>query len=56
MKIEKRKAKLISAAECHAEARRSVSGVSTTQIRFLKVAAACGKEMEPAGVLAGTRE
>ncbi|WP_178112037.1 MULTISPECIES: hypothetical protein [unclassified Pseudomonas] len=52
---EKRKAKLLFATECHAETRRSVGGISATQIRFLKVAAACGKEMEPAGLLAGAR-
>ncbi|MBT2338141.1 MULTISPECIES: hypothetical protein [Pseudomonas] len=55
MKTQKRKAKLILAAECHAEARRSVGGISASQIRFLKVAATCGKEMEPAGLLAGAR-
>ena len=38
-----------------AEARRLAGRVSENQLRFLKVAKAKGKEMEPVGRMAGAR-
>ncbi|HEK4046062.1 hypothetical protein [Pseudomonas aeruginosa] len=42
-------------AHFEAEARRLAGRVSENQLRFLKVAKAKGKEMEPVGRLAGAR-
>ncbi|MBV7494576.1 MULTISPECIES: hypothetical protein [Pseudomonas] len=54
MKSKKQKAKLLLVAEYHAEALRLAGSVSANQRRFLDVAAAQGKELEPSGWLAGT--
>lgn len=48
-------ATLDAVAQFEAEARRLAGRVSENQLRFLKVAKAKGKEMEPAGRMAGTR-
>ena len=42
-------------AHFEAEARRLAGSVSANQLRFLKVGKARGKEMEPAGHMAGVR-
>ncbi|HHG4593932.1 hypothetical protein V0R47_24300 [Pseudomonas aeruginosa] len=42
-------------AHFEAEAQRLASHVSENQLRFLKVAKARGKEMEPVGRMAGAR-
>lgn len=42
-------------AHFEAEARRLAGSVSATQLRFLKVAKAKGKEMETVGQMAGAR-
>ncbi|EIU1446631.1 hypothetical protein AAAC13_00730 [Pseudomonas aeruginosa] len=42
-------------ARFEAEARRLAGRVSENQLRFLKVAKAKGKEMEPVGLMAGAR-
>lgn len=48
-------AKLDAIAQFEAEARRLAGRVSENQLRFLKVAKAKGKEMEPVGRMAGAR-
>ncbi|SED57002.1 hypothetical protein [Pseudomonas anguilliseptica] len=48
-------AKLDTIAQFEAEARRLAGRVSENQLRFLKVAKAKGKEMEPTGRMAGAR-
>ena len=48
-------ATLDTVAQFEAEARRLAGRVSENQVRFLKVAKAKGKEMEPVGRLAGAR-
>ncbi|HJR32475.1 MAG TPA: hypothetical protein VJ889_27435 [Pseudomonas sp.] len=55
MTPKKRKAKLLKIVEFHAEAIRLAGNVSANQRRFLEVAAAYGKELEPSGLLAGGR-
>jgi hypothetical protein len=42
-------------AQFEAEARRLAGRVSENQLRFLKVAKAKGKDMEPVGRMAGAR-
>ncbi|MHC8341725.1 hypothetical protein [Pseudomonas sp. HLT2-19-2] len=54
MKSKKQKAKPLLVAKYHAEALRLAGSVSANQRRFLDVAAAHGKELEPSGWLAGT--
>jgi hypothetical protein len=54
MKSKKQKARQLLVAKYHAEALRLAGSVSTNQRRFLDVAAAHGKELEPSGGLAGT--
>ncbi len=46
---------LDAVAHFEAEARRLAGRVSENQLRFLKVAKAKGKEMEPVGRMAGAR-
>jgi hypothetical protein len=46
-----RRAKLLHIVELHNEARRLAGNVSANQLRFLEVAAARGKELEPSGWL-----
>ena len=46
---------LDAVAHFEAEARRLAGRVSENQLRFLKVAKAKGKEMEPIGRMAGAR-
>ena len=46
---------LDAVAHVEAEARRLAGRVSENQLRFLKVAKAKGKEMEPVGRMAGAR-
>ncbi|PWE43635.1 hypothetical protein C9I50_08120 [Pseudomonas prosekii] len=53
MKPGNRKAKLVLIAGFHTEALRLAGNVSATQRRFLEVAEARGKELEPSGWLAG---
>ena len=48
-------AKLDAIAQFEAEARRLAGRPSENQLRFLKVAKAKGKEMEPVGRMAGAR-
>jgi hypothetical protein len=55
MKRRKQKAKPLLVAEYHAEALRLAGNVSANQRRFLEIAAAHGKELEPSGLLAGYR-
>jgi len=55
MKRKKQKAKPLMIAEYHAEALRLAGSVSTSQHRFFKVAAMYGKDLEPDGLLAGSR-
>jgi hypothetical protein len=55
MNPKKRKAKLLVIYEFHVEALRLAGNVSANQQRFLEVGAARGKELEPAGLLAGVR-
>ncbi|MGF6556726.1 ABC-type branched-subunit amino acid transport system ATPase component [Pseudomonas sp. S30_BP2TU TE3576] len=55
MSPKKRKAKLLQIVEFHAEARRLAGNLSANQRRFIEVAIACGKELEPGGWLAGGR-
>ncbi|MHC8346597.1 hypothetical protein [Pseudomonas sp. RT6P73] len=55
MSPKKRKAKLLQIAEFHAEARRLAGSLSANQRRFIEVAIAHGKELEPSGWLAGGR-
>ncbi|MHC8384735.1 hypothetical protein [Pseudomonas sp. LB3P14] len=54
MNRKKQKAKTLFVAEYQAEALRLAGNVSANQRRFLEVAAAHGKELEPSGWLAGT--
>ncbi|CAI8782421.1 Type II toxin-antitoxin system ParD family antitoxin [Pseudomonas sp. IT-P4] len=51
----KRKAKLLLIIQYHAEALRLGGKISANQQRFLDVAAAHGKDLEPPGLLAGKR-
>ena len=59
MTATKRQTKLLitldAVAHFEAEARRLAGRVSENQLRFLKVAKAKGKEMEPVGRMAGAR-
>lgn len=55
MSPKKRKAKLLQIAEFHAEALRLAGKISANQRRFIEVAIAHGKELEPSGLLAGRR-
>lgn len=55
MKRKKQTAKPLLIAKYHAEALRLVGSVSASQHRFFKVAAMYGKELEPDGLLAGSR-
>ncbi len=48
-------AKLDAIVQFEAEALRLAGRVSENQLRFLKVAKAKGKEMEPVGRMAGAR-
>ncbi|MHC8317123.1 hypothetical protein [Pseudomonas sp. LB3P31] len=53
MSQKQRTKKLLRIVEFQAEALRLAGNVSANQRRFLEVAAAHGKELEPSGVLAG---
>jgi ABC-type branched-subunit amino acid transport system ATPase component len=55
MSPKKRKAKLLQIAEFHAEALRLAGNLSANQQRFIEVAIAHGRELEPPGLLAGKR-
>ncbi|WP_175645464.1 hypothetical protein [Pseudomonas sp. KK4] len=55
MTQKKRKAKLLLLVQYHAEALRLGGNISSNQQRFLDVAASHGKDLEPAGLLAGRR-
>ena len=55
MSPKKRKSKLLHVVEFHAEARRLAGNLSANQRRFIEVAIARGKELEPGGWLAGGR-
>jgi len=52
---KKRKARLLLIVQYHAEALRPAGNISANQQRFLDVAASHGKDLEPAGLLAGKR-
>jgi hypothetical protein len=52
---KKRKAKLLLIIQYHAEALRLGGKISANQQRFIEVAIAHGKELEPPGLLAGKR-
>lgn len=53
MKSSKRQPKTLIVAQYEAEARRLAGGISENERRFLRVALEKGKELEPAGRLAG---
>jgi hypothetical protein len=55
MKASKRTAKPLLAAQYQAEARRLAGGASNIERQFLSVSLAKGKDLEPAGRIAGAR-
>lgn len=55
MKLKRRWKQLRQIVELHNEAIRLGGGLSANQRRFLDVACAYGKELEPAGLMAGKR-
>jgi hypothetical protein len=55
MKANKPKAKPLLIAQFHEEALRLAGAMSDNQRRFLRVGIARGKELEPGGLIAGSR-
>lgn len=55
MRSTKSHEKPIAVARFEAEARRLAGQISVNQLRFLQVAKAKGKELEPLGPLAGNQ-
>ena len=55
MNIKKRKAKMREMAEFRAEARKRAAEFAQAQLHFLRVAIEIGRELEPAGPMAGFR-